>query len=117
MTAHTDTHPVVTEVTRRLVERSTKTRTAYLDKITAATDEGPARTALGCANLAHGFAACGPADKLALSGEVTPNLAIVSSYNHTLSAHQPLEDYPARIKKAVAEAGEIGRASCREGRT
>ena len=107
MTAHTDTHPVVTEVTRRLVERSTKTRTAYLDKITAAANEGPARTALGCANLAHGFAACGPADKLALSGEVTPNLAIVSSYNDMLSAHQPLEDYPARIKKAVAEAGGV----------
>ena len=107
MTAHTDVHPTVAEVTRRLAERSTKNRTAYLDKIAVAASEGPARTALGCANLAHGFAACGPADKLALSGEVTPNLAIVSAYNDMLSAHQPLEDYPALIKKAVTEAGGV----------
>ncbi|MCK9871712.1 phosphogluconate dehydratase [Nocardiopsis dassonvillei] len=118
MTAHipgdTDTagygpavHPVVADVTRRLAERSADTRSAYLARIDAAAAEGPARSALGCANLAHGFAACGVSDKLKLSGDVTPNLAIVSAYNDMLSAHQPLESYPAVIKAAVAEAGGV----------
>ncbi|WP_285729080.1 phosphogluconate dehydratase [Nocardiopsis sp. ATB16-24] len=100
-------HPVVADVTRRLAERSAPTRSAYLARIDAAAAEGPARAALGCANLAHGFAACGVSDKLKLSGDVTPNLAIVSSYNDMLSAHQPLESYPALIKAAVSEAGGV----------
>ncbi|WP_150241828.1 phosphogluconate dehydratase [Nocardiopsis quinghaiensis] len=118
MTAHTpdnadDTghgpavHPVVADVTRRIAERSAETRSAYLARIDAATAQGPTRTSLGCANLAHGFAACGVSDKLKLSGDVTPNLAIVSAYNDMLSAHQPLESYPALIKAAVAEAGGV----------
>ncbi|XKK41874.1 phosphogluconate dehydratase [Nocardiopsis sp. ARC36] len=115
MTAHTHgttgygpgVHPVVADVTRRLAERSAGTRSAYLARIDEATGRGPARTALGCANLAHGFAACGVSDKLALAGDVKPNLAIVSSYNDMLSAHQPLESYPALIKAAVAEAGGV----------
>ncbi|MCY9786794.1 phosphogluconate dehydratase [Nocardiopsis sp. EMB25] len=108
MTAHTPAiHPVIADVTARLAERSAETRSAYLAKIAAAAKEGPARSALGCANLAHGFAACGVSDKLALSGDVTPNVAIVSAYNDMLSAHQPLEAYPAIIKAAVAEAGGV----------
>ncbi|MFI6576773.1 phosphogluconate dehydratase [Nocardiopsis sp. NPDC050513] len=108
MTAHTpEVHPVVADVTARLAERSAKTRSAYLARIAAAAQEGPSRTALGCANLAHGFAACGVSDKLALAGDVTPNVAIVSAYNDMLSAHQPLEAYPAIIKAAVSEAGGV----------
>ena len=34
-----------------------------------------------------------------------PNLAIVSAYNDMLSAHQPFETYPQRIKQAVRDAG------------
>ena len=100
-------HPVVAEVTRRLAERSSGTRSAYLARVREAVGEGPTRTSLGCANLAHGFAACGVGDKLSLAGDVTPNLAIVSAYNDMLSAHQPLETYPAVIKKAVSEAGGV----------
>ncbi|GAA1465066.1 phosphogluconate dehydratase [Nocardiopsis exhalans] len=103
----TSVHPVIAEVTRQLTERSADTRAAYLARIREAVGQGPARTSLGCANLAHGFAACGVGDKLSLAGDVTPNLAIVSAYNDMLSAHQPLETYPAVIKKAVAEAGGV----------
>ena len=38
---------------------------------------------------------------------VKPNIAIVSSYNDMLSAHQPFETYPALLKQAVLEAGGI----------
>ena len=36
-----------------------------------------------------------------------PNIAIVSAYNDMLSAHQPLEKYPAIIKRAAREAGAV----------
>jgi len=36
-----------------------------------------------------------------------PNVAIVSAYNDMLSAHQPLDNYPALIKRAAREAGAV----------
>ena len=100
-------HPVVAEVTARISARSADTRAAYLERIRAAAAEGPARGALGCANLAHGFAACGPDEKLHLRANERRNVAIVSAYNDMLSAHQPLERYPAILKKAVLQAGGV----------
>lgn len=104
-------NPVVEEVTARVTARSRWSRAAYLRRVEAAAREarerGPARTALGCANLAHGFAACSPADKLALRGAERPGVAIVSAYNDMLSAHQPYETYPPLLKAAVREAGGV----------
>ena len=98
------THPVIADVTRRLTERSAATRGAYLERVRAAAQQGPARGGLGCANFAHGFAASG-ADKDQLKRAATPNVAIVSSYNDMLSAHQPFDDFPAQIKAAARNAG------------
>ncbi|MGY2700515.1 phosphogluconate dehydratase [Nocardioides sp. HB32] len=100
-------HRTVAEVTARIAERSTAGRTEYLARIRAAADAGPARGRLACANLAHGFAAAEPAGKVALRGSAKPNVAIVSSYNDMLSAHQPYRDYPESLKKAVVRAGGI----------
>src|SRR5690606_2369711 len=82
-------HPVVARVTDRLVDRSRGPRTAYLSRVRAAAETGPARGRLACANLAHGLAAADPEGKRALIGDRLPNIAIVSSYNDMLSAHQP----------------------------
>ncbi|WP_067458059.1 phosphogluconate dehydratase [Actinomadura macra] len=98
-------HPVLERVTRRVVERSAGRRGAYLGRIREARTQGPVRSGMGCANLAHGFAACGVQDKLWLRGNATPNIAIVSAYNDMLSAHQPLKDYPDLIKAAIRAAG------------
>ena len=100
-------NPVVEKVTLRITERSQQTRTAYLNRVLAAGSEGPARGKLSCSNLAHGFAASGAADKSALSGNITPNVAIVSAYNDMLSAHQPFETYPALIRDAAAKQGAV----------
>jgi phosphogluconate dehydratase len=100
-------HPVVAEVTARIAERSAEQRSAYLERLNEAAASGPARGDLGCANLAHGFAACGPDEKLMLRGAERPNVAIVSAYNDMLSAHQPLERYPTQIKRAVGKAGGV----------
>jgi phosphogluconate dehydratase len=101
------THPVIAAVTERITDRSTKQRTAYLERLDAAAERGPARARLACANLAHGFAASDSRDKSALRRMVKPNIAIVSAYNDMLSAHKPFESYPAALKQSVIESGGI----------
>ncbi|EWY40295.1 phosphogluconate dehydratase [Skermanella stibiiresistens SB22] len=97
----------IARVTDRVIERSADTRAAYLARIRAAADKGPTRSRLSCSNLAHGFAACAADDKRDLADTVKPDIAIVSAYNDMLSAHQPLENFPAIIKKAVHENGGV----------
>ena len=80
----------------------------YLDRVAhAGSTQRNAATTLSCTNLAHGFAAMDASDKEALRGARWPNIAIVSSYNDMLSAHQPLERFPALIKLAAREAGAV----------
>ncbi|MDF5753890.1 phosphogluconate dehydratase [Spongiactinospora sp. TRM90649] len=108
-------NPVVEAVVARLRERSEASRNAYLSRVDAAGEEarlrGPARTGLACANLAHGFAASPAADKLDLRGSVKPGVAIVTSYNDMLSAHQPYETYPGELKAAVRAAGGVAQVA------
>ena len=98
---------IIQEVTERIIERSKVSRAAYLAKIDKARRQGPHRGALSCGNLAHGFAACGKDDKADLRSMTKANIAIVSSYNDMLSAHQPYEDYPQILKQAVSEVGSV----------
>lgn len=92
------------EVTERIRKRSETHRHQYLDRIAAAGERKPNRSRLSCSNLAHGFAACGPADKAALRGDVVPNIGIITAYNDMLSAHQPYGRYPDLIKEAARQA-------------
>ena len=100
-------HPQLDAVTERVRERSRESRTAYLQRVAAAQHQGTTRERLSCTNLAHGFAAADANDKNVLRSSRWPNLAIVSAYNDMLSAHQPLERYPALIKLAAREAGAV----------
>lgn len=104
-------HPAVAEVTARITERSAAGRADYLARIRAAAGTGPARGRLGCANLAHGFAAAEGAEKEGLRRGGKPNLAIVTSYNDMLSAHQPYGAYPPVLKDAVIRAGGIAQVA------
>ncbi|PRA59205.1 MULTISPECIES: phosphogluconate dehydratase [Pseudomonas] len=101
-------HPRVLEVTERLITRSRATREAYLALIRGAASDGPMRGKLQCANFAHGVAGCGADDKQNLRMMNAANVAIVSSYNDMLSAHQPYETYPEQIKQALREIGSVG---------
>jgi len=92
-------------ITERIVKRSHDTRARYLERIGKAASDGTQRSHLGCANQAHGFAACGMVDKGVLRGGVAPNLAIITAYNDMLSAHRPYEHYPELIRSAAREAG------------
>ena len=100
-------HPVIEKVTQEVIERSHESRSAYLKYIDGLAKEGPIRSRLACGNLAHGFAACSAAEKADLTGEQKANIAIISSYNDMLSAHQPYKDAPDLIKAAVHEAGGV----------
>ncbi len=95
----------IAAITTRIVERSTTSRRRYLDRIDRARETAPRRARLGCANLAHGFAACGPGDKAMLREGACFNLAIVTAYNDMLSAHQPFERFPDIIREAARQAG------------
>jgi len=97
-------HPAIAEVTDRIRRRSEAARAAYLDKIDRAADAGPARAHLSCGNQAHAYAATG-ADKAVLAEGRAPNIGIVTAYNDMLSAHQPYEVYPAKLRAAARAAG------------
>src|SRR5882757_9029488 len=100
-------HPVLLAVTARIRGRSTGSRAAYLRQVVAARQAGTARARVSCTNLAHATAAFAPQDKQVLRVARQPNLAIVSSYNDMLSAHQPLARFPEIIKDAARQAGAV----------
>ena len=100
-------HPVLSAVTARIIQKSAPSRHVYLDRLQHAARHGPQRGALSCTNLAHGFAAFPPNDKLKLRQQRAPSVAIVSAYNDMLSAHHPYETFPAVIREAVRAAGGV----------
>jgi phosphogluconate dehydratase len=95
----------VRDVTERIRDRSRAARAAYLARVHAQAAAATTRSRLSCANLAHGFAASTSQDKDALKQLQWPNIAIVTSYNDMLSAHQPYERYPGLIRVAAREVG------------
>jgi phosphogluconate dehydratase len=101
----------IVNITDRIIARSKATRSAYLARIDAAKSDTVHRAGLSCGNLAHGFAACGKEDKNALRGIQHSDIAIVTSYNDMLSAHQPYQNYPDIIKAAVKDAGGVAQVA------
>jgi phosphogluconate dehydratase len=105
-------HPVVADVTDRIAERSRARRTGYLAALAeVAHGAQPRRAGLGCANQAHGFAACGGEQKAQLRRPDRPQLGVVTSYNDLLSAHQPFATYPELIRRAARSAGAVAQVA------
>ena len=95
----------VLEVTQRITERSAATRAAYLGRIARLLQRPRGPDRMGCANVAHAFAALPANDKLRVVAQKAPNLGIVTAYNDMLSAHQPYEGYPALIREHARQRG------------
>ena len=93
------------EVTQRIRERSASTRTAYLARVEAAIQRPRGSDRMGCANVAHAFAAMPASDKLRIVAERAPHIGVVTAYNDMLSAHQPYEGFPAVIRDAAHRLG------------
>jgi phosphogluconate dehydratase len=98
-------HPVIDQVTQDIRRRSAESRRLYLLRMQRTRELLPPRRTLSCGNLAHGFAACGEPDKQRIRLLQSANLGIVTAYNDMLSAHQPLETYPAVIKQVARALG------------
>ena len=101
----------IATVTNRIIDRSQAGRSDYLDKVSAAHQRGVSRTQLSCGNVAHAYAASEKQDKSVLAVDRAANLAIISSYNDMLSAHQPFKDYPEIIKQAARDAGAVAQVA------
>lgn len=97
--------PELQSVTDRIIERSAKTRSAYLEACRANMRPGPRRRRLSEGNLAHASAACPVLEKTELLGAKWPNIGVVTAYNDMLSAHQPFDRFPEIIKHAARRNG------------
>lgn len=93
------------EVTERIIEKSRPTRTAYLHRLDAMVNRQRGADRLGCANVAHAFAAMPANDKFRVVVEKAPNIGIVTAYNEMLSAHQPYVNYPDIIRNEAHKHG------------
>jgi phosphogluconate dehydratase len=96
---------VIEQVTQRIRTRSTGLRAEYLARVDALASRPPGSQRMGCANVAHAFAALPRDDRLKVVVERAPNLAVVTAYNDMLSAHQPYSSYPGQLR---AEAHRLG---------
>ncbi len=104
----------VRTVLQTIETRSQKTRERYLIGIREMADASDSdRGQVGCSNLAH--AAAGALEDqsklLTVDGSRTKNLAIVTAYNDMLSAHQPYESYPSRIKEKARSLGAMAQVA------
>ena len=97
----------VDQVTQALMRRSQTSRPAYLQLMQQQHLLRRARLKLAPANQAHGYAALPSSDKIAIRSAPVPMLAIVSSYNDVLSAHQPFATYPDIIKDEVRKHAAV----------
>ncbi|MDI1308269.1 MAG: phosphogluconate dehydratase [Methylotenera sp.] len=93
------------EVTERIIEKSRPTRTAYLNRLDDIVNRQRGADRLGCANVAHAFAAMPANDKFKVVVEKAPNIGIITAYNEMLSAHQPYVNYPDIIRDEAHKYG------------
>ncbi|WP_299943865.1 phosphogluconate dehydratase [uncultured Ruegeria sp.] len=95
---------VISDVTKRIIDRSADLRGPHLERMEQAKSKGPARAHLSCSGQAHAYAGAGE-DQGSMATGTAGNLGIVTAYNDMLSAHQPFERYPALIRDAIRAAG------------
>jgi phosphogluconate dehydratase len=90
----------VAKVTARIAQRSQASRADYLQQVEAAASRKPGADRLGCANVAHAFAAMPADDKSRASGlaaipvvnatERGPNIGVVTAYNDLIESYKTL---------------------------
>lgn len=97
--------PALLDVTQRIRERSAALRAAYLQRVDQLAGRARGSDRLGCANVAHAFAAMPANDKLRIVAERAPHIGVVTAYNDMLSAHQPYEGFPAVIRDEAHRLG------------
>lgn len=97
--------PIIATVTEHIRERSVTSRLEYLKRLEAMAQRKPGLDRMGCANVAHSFAAMPENDKFKVVAERVPNIGIITAYNDMLSAHAPYQRYPDIIKEEARKQG------------
>ena len=95
----------IADITARIRERSQPLRQTYLQRTRALAARPRGADRMGCANVAHAFAALPGADKFRVVAEKAPNIGVITAYNDMLSAHQPYEGFPALIRDEARRLG------------
>ena len=95
----------IADITARIRERSQPLRQAYLARTRAIAARPRGADRMGCANVAHAFAALPGADKFRVVAEKAPNIGVITAYNDMLSAHQPYKGFPALIRDEARRLG------------
>jgi phosphogluconate dehydratase len=98
-------HPAIARVTERIQQRSNTLRQSYLQRLERLAGRPRGSDRMGCANVAHAFAALPGTDKLRVVADRAPHLGIVTAYNDMLSAHQPYEGFPELIREEARRHG------------
>lgn len=102
---------IIEDVTKRIVERSKKSREIYLKRVEEAKKNSRSRVSLPCSNLAHTIAPMDDKEKELLSNTTSYNMGIVTAYNDMLSAHQPYSTYPNTLKKELLRYGSTAQVA------
>lgn len=103
---HIAIHETIKSITDKIIQRSKTSREKYLALMAQSHLDKPARSQMGCTNLAHVQAASNQDEKLILKNtHKGHNMAIVSAYNDMLSAHQPYYRYPEMLKEYLYPFG------------
>ncbi|MFM8767631.1 MAG: phosphogluconate dehydratase [Rubrivivax sp.] len=98
-------NPVVAAVTQRIRQRSLTLRSTYQERLDRRSMLARGADRLGCANVAHAFAAMPAQDKFRVVMQKAPHIGVVTAYNDMLSAHQPYETYPSLIREEARRLG------------
>ena len=96
---------IILEVTQNIINRSKVSREIYLSRVKEAGSKEVNRSKMGCSNLAHAIAPMSDEEKDSMTNMLTANIAIVTSYNDMLSAHEPFSVYPSLIKRTLLNHG------------
>ena len=97
-------HPVLAAVTERIRQRSAKTRGDYLAMVEQAGKVGPQRKGMGCANLAHAFAASPASDISTLKVRVD----VRGSNTSGRSSEDCSSSIACRMGSAIRTASAVG---------
>ncbi len=102
---------IVKSVTKKIVDRSKKSREKYLSQMILNKDSISDRSSISCGNIAHAIAGCSNADKNALLDNEINNIGIITAYNDMLSAHKTYENYPELIRNFARKYNCVAQVS------
>jgi phosphogluconate dehydratase len=96
----------ILKLIQAIEQRSQKSRQDYLQHLDQMQAAGSGRKTMACSNLAHAEVGLSQQAQAGWeSSEKWVNLGILTAYNDMLSAHQPYEAYPKKIKKILENHG------------